>query len=453
MSSVSDDGDFSGLPSPEARQISPPTTPMRHAPATPFRRPIAAGLLCLAVSAAGCSSVITMRDALRESVEQAAAMTQMSTLGDLDPPAPETGPADRADYDGTGSETAATSAELADSLADDPAAIAAAIEAAIADLTETDALDTASKAALIETLQLTPQTDWPVVIDEFTSTLTALREAAAEPVAKPGETAAAISAAPAAAIVPDSRDTDAATDPATTETAVAASVAQDDATPPAAAENPDAVSVAAASESPPRIEEVAAATERAPPAVRDASVQPPPQQRSEAAGPPPSTTATSVEASLAAQSLPETSPAAAADSPTAAAAADFLAIKNPCLARQVRGWGLVDRFDPAELHPGAEVIAYFELTGIHSEPAGNGVRTSIDTRLRLEDPLGNRLHAWSFPPLTETCGARRRDYFARYLLDLPNELPPGNHQLVLTVTDLQAGNTAEATIPLPVTAR
>ena len=33
----------------------------------------------------------------------------------------------------------------------------------------------ASKAALVETLEMTPQADWPVVIEEFTATLNTLR--------------------------------------------------------------------------------------------------------------------------------------------------------------------------------------------------------------------------------------------------------------------------------------
>jgi len=82
----------------------------------------------------------------------------------------------------------------------------------------------------------------------------------------------------------------------------------------------------------------------------------------------------------------------------------------------------------------------------------HGVSTSIDTRLQLDDATGKRLHSWSFPSLTETCAARRRDYFARFFLDLPADLPAGDHQLVLSVTDLQTATTAETSIPLSVAA-
>ena len=34
------------------------------------------------------------------------------------------------------------------------------------------------------------------------------------------------------------------------------------------------------------------------------------------------------------------------------------------------------------------------------------------------------------PPLVEVCASVRRDYFARFFVNLPNNLPPGDHQLV-----------------------
>ena len=71
-------------------------------------------LVVAAALSAGCSSVISMRDALRESVEQAAAMTQLATLGDLEPHAAESGSTDVASYDTKGTDTPPTAADLAE---------------------------------------------------------------------------------------------------------------------------------------------------------------------------------------------------------------------------------------------------------------------------------------------------------------------------------------------------
>jgi len=373
-------------------------------------------LAAAAMLSAGCSSVISMRDALRESVEQAAAMTQLATLGDLEPHASEMGPTDIASYDREGVADEPTAAELADSLTDDPAAVAAAIEQAISDLAAADSLDAASKAALIETLQLTPQADWPVVIEEFTATLTALRAAAP---AATEETAGLAESTTVAAV---------------TEPAVIDEPAEPPATEPAAPPE-----VATAETSP-----VEASTPADPVSTND--------QPAEAPAP------ANPAATVSAEAPEENSADATADAsqsattPAESMPASGLSIDRPCLARQVRGWGQVDRFDPADLHPGGEVIAYFELSGLQSRPTTAGVTTSIDTTLRLEDGQGNRLAGWSFPPVTETCTAQRRDYFARYLLDLPADLPAGEHRLILAVTDLQAGSTTEASIALPVSA-
>lgn len=387
--------------------------------------------ICLLL-ATGCHSVISMRDALREGVETAAAMTQLATLGDLEPHAADRGPGDIAEYEGDGSDTEAdpTAADLADSLNEDPAAVAAAIEAAISDLADADALDTASKAALIETLQVTPQADWPVVIHEFTATLAVLREADdsdAAPATKPP------AIAPVAAVAVASP-----AEPAADEPEVAAVVRSPSGQP---------LETSVPSEPVPQTDDALTGVNPPPPAGEAA--QPtalPPEDVTEASLAPPESAAASLDTGESA------APKAAVSAPTPAVPRNQLTIKHPSLARQVRGWGLVDPIEPADLRPGAEVIAYFELTGISSQPTEKGVTTSIDTTLRLEDERGSRLHTWSFPPLTETCSSPRRDYFARYVLDLPGDLSAGRHRLVLAVTDLQAGCTAETSIPLPVAA-
>ena len=127
-----------------------------------------------------------------------------------------------------------------------------------------------------------------------------------------------------------------------------------------------------------------------------------------------------------------------------------LTIHRPCLAQKVLGWGMVEEFPQDELCAGSEVIVYFELTGIESSKSDEGFETSIETTLRLDDAVGNRLHSWSLPPLVEVCASVRRDYFARFFVNLPHNLPPGDHQLVLTVTDTHAGTTAETVVPFAI---
>jgi hypothetical protein len=148
------------------------------------------------------------------------------------------------------------------------------------------------------------------------------------------------------------------------------------------------------------------------------------------------------------------SPAAAPDAgqppepPTAAVAPRFT-VRNACFASRVRAWGDVQRLPDEHFRPGQEVIVYFELDGLSAAESPAGFRTSIDTALRLVGADGRELHAWKFDPITETCPARRHDYFARYILRLP-ESAVGSCRLEVAVTDSLAGTAATATLPCTV---
>jgi hypothetical protein len=390
-------------------------------------------LVAVVLLSAGCSSVISMRDALREGVEQAAAMTQLAGLGDVEHDVAGANSTERADY-GSGDASSIiepTASDLADSLNDDPAAVAAAIETAIDELTEAESLDAASKAALIETLQLTPQADWPIVIQEFTATLTILRDTAATRTDMSlGELA------PEASGSDEASGQDQAQQPSAER---ATALADNNLAASEPAEPLQAPTGEATDMDPAEIDADAASH------VQDTPVQPD-MQPAAVQTPPVSSVA---EATLPAKPAPAQQ---VSSTTTEQSVAQALSIERPCLAREVRGWGQVEPFETTALNAGSEVIVYFELSGLQATETVHGVSTSIDTRLQLDDATGKRLHSWSFPSLTETCAARRRDYFARFFLDLPADLPAGDHQLVLSVTDLQTATTAETSIPLSVAA-
>lgn len=146
---------------------------------------------------------------------------------------------------------------------------------------------------------------------------------------------------------------------------------------------------------------------------------------------------------------------AAGDDSAATAAASSppsLAVNNACFASRVLAWGSVERFAADRFQPGQEVIVYFELANLASNQTEAGHTTSIDTVLRLVAADGRRLHEWTFHPIDETCRNRRRDYFVRYLVEFPADLPAGACRLELAVTDAVAATTAEASLPLEIAA-
>jgi hypothetical protein len=156
---------------------------------------------------------------------------------------------------------------------------------------------------------------------------------------------------------------------------------------------------------------------------------------------------------------PEPEPEAAAPEPVAeaappppAVALPGLSIHNACFASRVQAWGILDRFTTPEFRRGQELIVYFELENLTASETAGGHTTCIDTALSLVAADGRRLHAWTFEPIAETCPSRRRDYFARYVLRIPEEATAGDCHVEVAVTDTLAGETVTTSLPLSIVA-
>ncbi len=122
-------------------------------------------------------------------------------------------------------------------------------------------------------------------------------------------------------------------------------------------------------------------------------------------------------------------------------------VRNACFASRVQAWGVLDRFSEARFQPGQEVIVYFELDHLSSTESAAGHTTCIDASLKLVDASGQTVEEWSFEPIAETCPAKRRDYFARYVIRIP-ETVTGPCRLDIAVVDTLADASANATLPL-----
>jgi len=144
--------------------------------------------------------------------------------------------------------------------------------------------------------------------------------------------------------------------------------------------------------------------------------------------------------------------AAPLDPDTAASTGPAVAVQNACFATRVQAWGVVERFAADRFRPGQELIVYFELDNLSVDRTPAGHTTCIDTGLVLTTADGGRLHAWTFEPIRETCPARRRDYFARYVVQIPGTVPAGPCRLEIAVTDTLAGGTATTVLPLEIVA-
>jgi hypothetical protein len=182
------------------------------------------------------------------------------------------------------------------------------------------------------------------------------------------------------------------------------------------------------------VEATVAEAELAPPAPEPAAAQ------AEPAAPP--------EAAHA----PEPAPVPEAAAAPAAEEWPALTVHNACFASRVQAWGVVDRFAADRFRPGQEVIVYFEIDGLSAGESPAGFTTCIDAVLKLVGPDGREVHAWSFEPIAETCRAQRRDYFARYVVRIPDSTPAGGCRVELSVADTLAGTAATTSLPLEVLA-
>lgn len=285
----------------------------------------------------------------------------------------------------------------------------AAIEEAVGRLSKLGALDEATRTTLIETLQGTAQEDWPAVVDAFGDSLAergatpaATRSKIPEPhiVAK-ADLDAALSGSPKNA-----------TPAAQQSTAVAVALPLADA--PAEPAEPPLESVAAAD-----VAELVAAPE-------------------------------TVAAVLVVDDPLPPEPASLPPEPASEKTRAELAIRNACFATRVQAWGVVNRFPSDEFSPGQDVIVYFELDGLTAGESPAGHTTCIDTVLRLRSIDGTTLQDWSFEPIAETCRARRHDYFARYVVRIPDTAVGADCRLEVVVTDTLSGAVADAALPLTV---
>jgi hypothetical protein len=366
---------------------------------------------------AGCSSAITLREALRGSMEQAAAMTQLTTLGDWADGTPHAAdPQPAAASTSVTADPATADYAVADAQAVGAMSLAEAIELAVGRLHEVGGLDAASKAALVATLEGTPPADWPVVVDEFAGVLSASREAMAEN--SQSATTPTSSALNESAAVP--------------VVSVEASVVAEVVTPSAgiervAAEENDIGPEATADQGRPS-DQTAGEPRSSEPVIRQPLLLP------------------VTIPDLAKNEEPQPIDPATAEPPAGVA----FAARQLLLARKVSGWGQVEPIDAEHLTAGQRVIVYFELLGLEARESPAGFTTHVDTAIRLVSDRGETLQQWRFDPLEETCPSRRQDYFARYLLTLPEDLAAGDYQLALTITDRVSGGITQGGIRLGI---
>ena len=101
---------------------------------------------------------------------------------------------------------------------------------------------------------------------------------------------------------------------------------------------------------------------------------------------------------------------------------------------------------------GQRLLVYCELTGLQYELRDAVFVSRILSRVELKRASGGPV-IWEqeLGDAKDECRRRRRDYYVSYVVDLPKTLHPGSYRLRLLQTDLVAGSSTSADIPLEIT--
>jgi hypothetical protein len=127
-----------------------------------------------------------------------------------------------------------------------------------------------------------------------------------------------------------------------------------------------------------------------------------------------------------------------------------LVVKNLHFCTEVKGYGSFVTFPQDEFRLGQEVLLYCEVENFQSELREKGYHTALKARYEVFNAGGERVADKDLGLKDEHCQNRRRDFFVPYFIWMPKQAPPGKYQLKLTLEDVHAGQTAEATIEFEI---
>jgi hypothetical protein len=90
------------------------------------------------------------------------------------------------------------------------------------------------------------------------------------------------------------------------------------------------------------------------------------------------------------------------------------------------------------------------VENFQSKLTEKGYHTALKAHYQIFDASGSRVAEKDLGLKDEHCQNRRRDFFVPYFLWMPKQAAPGKYHLKLTLEDIHAGQTAEATIEFEI---
>jgi hypothetical protein len=127
-----------------------------------------------------------------------------------------------------------------------------------------------------------------------------------------------------------------------------------------------------------------------------------------------------------------------------------LVVRNLTFCKAVQSYGCTQAFEKYEFAPAQEVIIYAEVENLANESTPHGYHTALQSSYQIFDARGQRVGEAEFPLSEETCRNPRRDYYVDYRLRLPERIYSGSHTLQLTIVDQVAHKTGQSTMEFKI---
>lgn len=130
--------------------------------------------------------------------------------------------------------------------------------------------------------------------------------------------------------------------------------------------------------------------------------------------------------------------------------ASTLAVKNLSFCTEVSSYGVYQKFKTDEFKAGQPLILYAEVENFKSDESSKGFHTALRSSYQILDAQGRRVAENDLALTEEYCQNRRRDYFIRYFLSIPERIYVGKYTLQLTIVDTLSQKIGQSTIDFTV---
>lgn len=130
--------------------------------------------------------------------------------------------------------------------------------------------------------------------------------------------------------------------------------------------------------------------------------------------------------------------------------ASTLAVKNLAFCTEVSSYGVYQKFKTDEFKAGQPLILYAEIENFKSDESNKGFHTALRSSYQILDAQGRRVAENDLALTEEYCQNRRRDYFIRYFLSIPERIYVGKYTLQLTIVDTLSQKIGQSTIDFTV---